>query len=72
MAEKLRSCIENKRFEFQGQQLGVTMTFGIVTFRKGETLDQCIARADAALYEGKEQGRNRVRVGSQANLPLIS
>jgi len=72
VAEKLRSFIENKRFEFEGQQLGVTMTFGIATYRKGETLDQCIARADRALYEGKEQGRNRVRVGSHPGLALIS
>jgi diguanylate cyclase (GGDEF)-like protein len=72
VAEKLRSFIESKRFEFKGQQLGVTMTFGVATLRKGETLDHCIARADTALYEGKEQGRNRVTVGKQPGLSLIS
>ncbi len=62
---------ESKRFEFEGQQLGVTMTFGIATFHKGETLEHCIARADTALYHGKEQGRNRVAVGKQPGLSLI-
>ena len=71
VAEKLRGFIENKRFEFERQQLGVTMTFGIATYRKGETLDNCIARADAALYEGKEKGRNRVTLGKHPGLSLI-
>lgn len=62
LAEKLRSGMEARRFEYQGQRLGVTMTFGIATFRKDDTLDKCIARADTALYKGKQQGRNRVVV----------
>ncbi|MCZ6832092.1 MAG: GGDEF domain-containing protein [Gammaproteobacteria bacterium] len=64
LAEKLCSTLEARRFEFGGQRLGVTMTFGLATFRKGETLENCIARADAALYQGKDQGRNRVMVGA--------
>jgi len=72
VAEKLRSFIDNKEFEYEGQQLGVTMTFGVASFRKGETLDRCIDRADSGLYAGKEQGRNRVTVGSVPGLSLIS
>ncbi len=72
VAEKLRAFLENEQFEFEGQHLGVTMTFGIATFHKDETLDQCIARADAAMYEGKERGRNRVSVDGPPELSLIS
>ena len=64
LAEKLRDTIGENVFEFQGQRLSITLTFGVATFRKGETLEACIARADAALYEGKAAGRNRVMVGS--------
>lgn len=64
LAEKLRSSLEACRFEYEGQRLGVTMTFGIATFRQDDTLDKCIARADAGLYQGKEQGRNLVVVGA--------
>ena len=64
LAEKLRDTIGENVFEFQGRRLSITLTFGVATFRKGETLEACIARADAALYEGKAAGRNRVMVGS--------
>jgi diguanylate cyclase (GGDEF)-like protein len=62
VAEKLRVIIENQRFEYDGLQLSVTMTFGVSTLREGETLEAGIARADTALYRGKDAGRNRVMV----------
>ena len=64
LAEKLRASIETGRFEHENFFFSVTMTLGIATFGEGDTLDSCIVRADAALYEGKEQGRYRVMVAS--------
>ena len=60
LVEKLRAGLEAQRFRHEDQCLSVTMTFGIAVFGKGETLEDCITRADTALYRGKEQGRNRV------------
>lgn len=37
-----------------------TASFGIATYRKDETLEKMINRADEALYLAKERGRNRV------------
>ncbi|MEP4486926.1 MAG: diguanylate cyclase [Halioglobus sp.] len=65
LAEKLRDTISDNVFDFEDRRLSITLTFGVSTFRKGETLEACIARADAALYEGKTAGRNRVMVGNQ-------
>jgi PleD family two-component response regulator len=48
------------------------MTFGIAEHRKGEALEACIARADTALYTGKERGRNRVMIGKYRGLTLVS
>ena len=40
----------------------ITASFGIATWIAGESPDQLIARADAALYAAKGAGRNRVEV----------
>ena len=40
--------------------IGLTMSFGVSCLRKDDTsVDAVIARADAALYEAKNAGRNR-------------
>jgi diguanylate cyclase (GGDEF)-like protein len=46
----------------------VTMSFGIAGWRPGQTatVDEVLKRADAALYEAKEAGRNRVGVADDA------
>ena len=36
------------------------MTFGVVQYLKGESLDDCIGRADAAMYQGKRDGKNQI------------
>ena len=72
LAEKLRESIADNLFEFGDQRLSITMTFGIASFRKGESLDACIARADTALYHGKEGGRNKVMIGNYKGLSLVN
>jgi len=60
LAEKIRQVIESHRFAQVGQ---VTISIGIAHFREGDTLHDIYARADAALYEAKRRGRNRVVAG---------
>lgn len=43
---------------------GVTVTIGAAACQPGEPVESAIRRADAALYEGKAAGRNRVVVAS--------
>ena len=56
-AEKLRSQVEAYRYVKVGH---ITMSFGVTEARESDTMDSFIKRADEALYEAKESGRNRV------------
>jgi diguanylate cyclase (GGDEF)-like protein len=62
-AGKVRSRVEEYEFEFGNRQPGgrLTISGGVATFPDdaGDAVE-LIAAADAALYQAKEQGRNRV------------
>lgn len=70
-AEKLRERVAGERYFVDGARFSVTMTFGIAVHRKGETLGTTVARADTALYHGKQRGRNRVMIGNYRGLTLV-
>ena len=57
LAERLRKAIESHGFDKVGR---VTISFGATEFRKDDTEDSLLKRADEALYKAKENGRNRV------------
>jgi diguanylate cyclase (GGDEF)-like protein len=60
-ANKLRQAIQNKVIVFEDIQIPVTISCGVSTIHiNKETYDETMARADAALYESKRNGRNRV------------
>ena len=61
IAERLRSEIESMDITYGGNSISVTLSFGIADFtdNKQADIDELISRADKALYQAKEQGRNR-------------
>ena len=66
LAERLHQAVVTAPFRVgSGKVLHVTVTIGVATVRAGEDLLDAVHRADAALYQGKQQGRNQV-VLSQA------
>jgi diguanylate cyclase (GGDEF)-like protein len=49
------------RFEFKGSSYEVpTISAGLTQYREGEKADDLLKRADIALYQAKERGRNQV------------
>lgn len=61
VAERLRKKIEETKIEWEGKQIPVTASFGVAALRPGENVpDPMVHRADAALYQAKKTGRNRV------------
>jgi diguanylate cyclase (GGDEF)-like protein len=62
-AERLRSAVEGASIDAETEApLRVTMSFGVAQLSPGESGKDLIARADAALYEAKEAGRNQVAI----------
>jgi diguanylate cyclase (GGDEF)-like protein len=61
VAERVREAARAP-VTLQGQQVTVTLTVGVSTFRPDDNFASCLARADRALLEGKRAGKNRVMV----------
>jgi diguanylate cyclase (GGDEF)-like protein len=60
VAERLRQHIDALVMEAGAETFKVSMTLGVAALEPSESAEQCIARADTALYDGKRAGRNRV------------
>jgi diguanylate cyclase (GGDEF)-like protein len=64
LADRLRLAIGQSRTEIDGAEIGVTISLGVAERRQGEGFDSLYARADAALYFAKQNGRNQVRAAA--------
>jgi len=61
IAERLRQEIENFSITLNEQKISTSASIGIACYpRDGDTPDFLVKAADAALYEAKKSGRNRV------------
>ncbi|MCB0101869.1 MAG: diguanylate cyclase [Anaerolineales bacterium] len=60
-AERIRKIVESAALNIDDQQLKITASFGVSTFKSEEdTLEHLLQKADKALYAAKNKGRNRV------------
>lgn len=59
-ADRYRMEIENQVFRAKKIEFSVTASFGISDSTEKKTIAELVSGADAALYEAKETGRNRV------------
>lgn len=62
LAERIRQLVETSKFEFNQQQMKVTISVGVASLRDREfvDVDEFIGAADTLLYKAKNGGRNRV------------
>lgn len=69
-AERMRACIEKLELHWNGVRIPLTASFGVVTCHdpKGQNLSYLFKAVDDALYEAKNNGRNRVMVAK----PLVA
>jgi diguanylate cyclase len=61
LLEKLRAYVADCKFHFHNIPVPVTMSCGIATFRKSDSIESVFDRADQAMYLAKRAGRNQCR-----------
>jgi two-component system, cell cycle response regulator len=66
-AEDLRTRLGELSFTTTHGKRSVTCSLGVAEARPGENIDQLLKRADAALYEAKDMGRDRVVAAAAAH-----
>jgi diguanylate cyclase (GGDEF)-like protein len=66
VAEKIRAEVEAFSLFIHNQEIKVTLSLGVSEFTGAGSIDDCIKRADVALYQAKSSGRNAVAL--DANL----
>ncbi|MFP4251304.1 MAG: diguanylate cyclase [Guyparkeria sp.] len=59
VVERIREKLARTKLRYRGQEIGVTASCGLAEFAPGEEMETVFTRADDALYQAKEQGRNR-------------
>jgi diguanylate cyclase (GGDEF)-like protein len=66
LAKRLIAAVSERPFEFRGQQIPVTISVGAAIDHGRSEAQALIAAADAAMYEAKRSGRNRVCLHKQS------
>jgi diguanylate cyclase (GGDEF)-like protein len=65
VAERLRGIFTESLPPDTGRRrkkIRATISCGVAEFRRGDTMDSVLSKADAALYRAKSKGRNRVEM----------
>jgi diguanylate cyclase (GGDEF)-like protein/PAS domain S-box-containing protein len=63
LAERITRSISLVRFQFEGQSLRLTSSLGIAVYPDhADSAEDLIARADTAMYQAKEAGKNAWRI----------
>ena len=67
VAERLRARLARKPLVHNGRAIQISGSFGVAVLDHPDHADEAMARADAALYAAKHQGRNCVKAETSAD-----
>ena len=60
IADRIRASLGKYEFDIGTKKINLTISLGIVQYKKGEDLEQLLSRVDKAMYAAKSGGRNMV------------
>jgi two-component system cell cycle response regulator len=68
--ERIRAELQATKFDFGGSRITVTASFGLAVFAGTQAPDfnRLVSHADAALYNAKRSGRNRIEIAAAQTL----
>ncbi len=72
VAEKIRRQVEESFCWEKGQKLSVTISLGLTQFIENDSESSVFQRADQALYKAKSEGRNRVEITPDLQVPSLT
>jgi len=67
LLDKIREALATTPFHFKAEPVQITISIGLAEFTEGDTAESVFERADKALYEAKEGGRNRCELAAAEN-----
>lgn len=62
VAERIMKAVRNNKLIYKNQVIKITLSMGMTEHQKGDTLESMIERADAAVYQAKQEGKDRLVV----------
>jgi len=71
VAERIRRSFEAAAVQVAGHGLDATVSIGAACGEPGTDIVALLAAADAALYRAKTNGRNRVELAQEAEMPVL-
>lgn len=67
VADRIRRAVKHHKVAFEGRELTVTCSVGVAEYVSGESLEKFVDRADASLYQAKDNGRDMVCAAAGRN-----
>lgn len=71
-AQRIRQALIDEPLSFEGKQIPVRASFGVAVLDADERYEDLVKRADAAMYQAKNLGRDRIQMSQAIERDLFT